>query len=414
MNISKSEFKIIFNKMMHTSYDENMRMIKKISNEGKTGDEQIDTIINGYSSEYINKIMNKIINRGLIGGQTSEQPNDQKPSSNSNLVVPGLSASATSVVPPSTVAIIDKVTGSIDKPLSVSKQSDSTTSSDVFMPASPTSPTSEKKDLVSSATSSAIPSNIVQSTTSDVFIASKPKESNTDSATSSVMPSSIIPSSTSDVFISSKQKQSNTDSVTSSVMPSSIIPSTTSDIFIPVNSVKESKTDSATSSAMPSNVNALVSNSPTSSENRTTTDIPNANSVSKSDISDVFGSPTKLDDKAKMSPKKAIELVIKKNELLKEKEAILKNKEEELKNREALVVQVEQDAKVKMEKINKEIEDLNKTKSELEASIAKLKDEKKSLDNSLSEIELSLSDVDKLQTTDSDNQTKSILKKIFG
>ena len=367
--------------MMHTSYDDNKKMIQKISDEGKTGNIQIDSIINEYSSKYISKIMNKIINKGLIGGQTSEQPNDEKqPTNKSNTTKPLvsiLSASETSITPPKTLTIFDQITGSIDKPVSVSKQSDSTTSSDVFIQAD-------------SATSSAVPSGINQSSTSDVFVQSLPaksKESIVDSATSSAVPSNYV-----------------------------INPSTTSDIFMQPSHAKsfgENQLDMATSSAMPVNVNTSIVNSPTSSENRTTTDIPLTTQVPKADMIDVFGSPKKS-DKQTLSPKRAIDLVIKKNELLKEKEEILKKKEEELKNRESLIAQVEQDVKLKIDKNNKEIDELNKIKSELEVTIDKLKDEKKSLDKSLSDIELSLSDVDKLQNTESDYQTNSILKKIFG
>jgi chromosome segregation ATPase len=174
------------------------------------------------------------------------------------------------------------------------------------------------------------------------------------------------------------------------------------------------KNTSETSSVMPGSVTKSMLNSPTSSENRTTTDLP---TVSKSDISDVFGnqsSSKQENSSTKMTPKKAVELVLEKNKILKEKEVLLENKEKELKNREELVIQVEKDAKAKIDKINGEINELNKIKSELESTIGKLKDEKKSLDNSLSEIELSLDSVNKLQNTESENNTNSILKKIFG
>ncbi len=407
MSISKSEFKIIFNKMMKTSFDDNKKIINKISNTGKSGDEQIDSIINNYSSEYINKIMNKITNRGLVGGNTSEanSTNQNKPASTG---LPLISVSESSVVPPKTVEIINKVTGSIDKPVST-QVSNSTTSSEVFIPSSGFS---DKKDLGASPTSSNVVSTVVPSSTSDIFMPFKSSETSNanTSATSTAVPNSVVPSTTSDIFIPAKPASNKNEnmSATSSAVPNSIVPSTTSDVFMPAKNTSE------TSSVMPGSVTKSMLNSPTSSENRTTTDLP---TVSKSDISDVFGnqsSSKQENSSTKMTPKKAVELVLEKNKILKEKEALLENKEKELKNREELVIQVEKDAKAKIDKINGEISELNKIKSELETTIGKLKDEKKSLDNSLSEIELSLDSVNKLQNTESENNTNSILKKIFG
>lgn len=407
MSISKSEFKIIFNKMMKTSFDDNKKIINKISNTGKSGDEQIDSIINNYSSEYISKIMNKITNRGLVGGNTSEAnpTNENKPVSTG---LPLISVSESSVVPPKTVEIINKVTGSIDKPVST-QVSNSTTSSEVFIPSSGSS---DKKDLGASPTSSNVISSVVPSSTSDIFMPVKSSETSNanTSATSTVVPNSVVPSTTSDIFIPAKSGSNKNEnmSVTSSAVPNSVVPSTTSDVFI------SAKNTSETSSVMPGSVTKSMLNSPTSSENRTTTDIP---TVSKADLSDVFGnqaSSKQENSSTKMTPKKAVELVLEKNKILKEKEALLENKEKELKNREELVIQVEKDAKAKIEKINGEISELNKIKSELESTIGKLKDEKKSLDSSLSEIELSLDSVNKLQNTESENNTNSILKKIFG
>ncbi len=407
MSISKSEFKIIFNKMMKTSFDDNKKIINKISNTGKSGDEQIDSIINNYSSEYISKIMNKITNRGLVGGNTSEanSTNQNKPASTG---LPLISVSESSVVPPKTVEIINKVTGSIDKPVST-QVSNSTTSSEVFIPSSGSS---DKKDLGASPTSSNVVSTVVPSSTSDIFMPVKSSETSNanTSATSTAVPNSVVPSTTSDIFIPAKPASNKNEnmSATSSAVPNSIVPSTTSDVFMPAKNTSE------TSSVIPGSVTKSMLNSPTSSENRTTTDLP---TVSKSDISDVFGnqsSSKQENSSTKMTPKKAVELVLEKNKILKEKESLLENKEKELKNREELVIQVEKDAKAKIDKINGEISELNKIKSELETTIGKLKDEKKSLDNSLSEIELSLDSVNKLQNTESENNTNSILKKIFG
>ena len=345
MNISKSEFKIIFNKMMSTSNDNNRKMISEISDKGKTGNNQIDAIINNYSSEYIAKIMTKIINRGLVGGQTSEDPKDDNTKPKQAVSI--LSASETSIIPPSTINIIDKVTGSIDKPSVISKSADSTTSSDVFMPAS-----SGSSGPIGSPTSTDR-KELAQGTTD----------------TSSAMLSTVIPSTTSDIFIPVKQTtqasqpaqaaQAVVDSATSSAMLSTVLPSTTSDIFIPAKQVTQANqvaqatqatVDSATSSAMPLNINTSVVNSPTSTENITTTD-------AASDAATA----------AAAASKKAIELVTEKNILLNEKEKILRNKEEELKKREEQIIQSEQNTKLNKDKIDKEIEELKKTKIELES-----------------------------------------------
>ena len=410
MNISKSEFKIIFNKMMSTSNDNNRKMISEISDKGKTGNNQIDAIINNYSSEYIAKIMTKIINRGLVGGQTSEDPKDDNTKPKQAVSI--LSASETSIIPPSTINIIDKVTGSIDKPSVISKSADSTTSSDVFMPAS------------SGSSGSSAPSGPIGSPTST----DRKELAQGTTDTSSAMLSTVIPSTTSDIFIPVKQTaqasqpaqaaQAVVDSATSSAMLSTVLPSTTSDIFIPAKQVTQANqvaqatqaaVDSATSSAMPLNINTSVVNSPTSTENITTTD-------AASDAATA----------AAAASKKAIELVTEKNILLNEKEKILRNKEEELKKREEQIIQSEQNTKLNKDKIDKEIEELKKTKIELESSINKLKEEIKISNDKVKEANDKVKETNnkvtvpmvsndqKIQSTESEKQNKSIFSKIFG
>ena len=198
MKITKPDFKIIFNKMINNSYEENNNLIKKLSNGSKSGINSIDQIVTNYSSEYITKIMNKIINKGLSGGQTSEEPINKI---NSLL---NMSESEKSIVPLKNVRIIDMIAGN----------------NEIFIP---TKTTFESNS--DSATSSAIPNQSFNpSSTSDVFMPAKPTfetNSDTDSATSSVIPNqSFNPSSTSDVFMSAKPTlKTVNDSATSSVIP---------------------------------------------------------------------------------------------------------------------------------------------------------------------------------------------------
>ena len=105
MKITKPDFKIIFNKILNKSNQENLNLLQNISNNSISGDSQIDQLIGNYSSEYISKIINKILNNNLIGGQTSEE----EPKQNSSLFNLGLSE--TSIKPPKFVNIVDMTGG---------------------------------------------------------------------------------------------------------------------------------------------------------------------------------------------------------------------------------------------------------------------------------------------------------------
>ena len=109
MKITKPDFKIIFNKMINKSNQDNLNLLQNISNNSLSGDYQIDQIIGNYSSEYISKVMNKILNNGLIGDQTSEE----EPRINNNKSLIALSETESSIVPPSNINIINMTAGTI-------------------------------------------------------------------------------------------------------------------------------------------------------------------------------------------------------------------------------------------------------------------------------------------------------------
>jgi len=102
MKISKSDFKIIFNKIISNSNDKNMQILQNLSNNYNSGDYQIDNLVNTYSSEYISKIMNKILKNSQIGGETSEE-------SKKNTSI--LDLTETSIQTPNFINIIDAIGG---------------------------------------------------------------------------------------------------------------------------------------------------------------------------------------------------------------------------------------------------------------------------------------------------------------
>jgi len=105
MKISKSDFKIIFNKIINNSKQENLNLLQNISNNSISGDNQIDQLIGNYSSEYISKTINKILNNNIVGGQTSEEETNK----NTSLINLGLSE--TSIEPPKSINIEDMTGG---------------------------------------------------------------------------------------------------------------------------------------------------------------------------------------------------------------------------------------------------------------------------------------------------------------
>jgi chaperonin cofactor prefoldin len=144
MIIGKNDFKIIFNKMINNSESQNNKLIKNISSNNYSGDNEIDQVIKTNSSHQVLKIMNKIMNKVIMAGGdngTSQVTSSENPV----MAVP----SATSSDMPA--MMVPSATSS-DMPAMMNP---SATSSD--MPAM----------MVSSTTSSEIP-------VSDIFVA-KPK-----------------------------------------------------------------------------------------------------------------------------------------------------------------------------------------------------------------------------------------------
>jgi hypothetical protein len=106
MKITKSDFKIIFNKIINSSHQENINLLQNLSNNLISGDSQIDNLVANYSSEYISKIMNKILNNPIVSGQTSEEEPVKIKSNKNEQLIP-LTESESSIVPPSHISILD-------------------------------------------------------------------------------------------------------------------------------------------------------------------------------------------------------------------------------------------------------------------------------------------------------------------
>lgn len=155
MKITKSDFKIIFNKIINNSNDKNMKILQNLSNNSNSGDSQINDLVNTYSSEYISKIMNKILKNNLIGGETSEESKK-----NSSLL--DLPLSETSIEPPKFINIIDMSAGAGDKDLPKTnnqrlKEDYYKGITSFFNIMSKESPSSKSSSQVDSATSSFLP-----------------------------------------------------------------------------------------------------------------------------------------------------------------------------------------------------------------------------------------------------------------
>lgn len=181
MKISKNDFKIIFNKMINASHEENSNLIKKISNGLKSGNDQIDQITSNYSSKYITKIMNKIIDKELISGQTSEETNNTNLANKLNSFL-SLSESDSSIVPPKYINIINMVAGT--------KENQSSDSDDIFLkPQSGQSgdllsPTSSNIDQIINTDSPTSSFNVLQNDTSATSSFAVPQNEHTISSTS--------------------------------------------------------------------------------------------------------------------------------------------------------------------------------------------------------------------------------------
>lgn len=82
MNINKSDFKIVFNKMMNSNNQNINEYINNLNINGKTGNEELDKIVKNYNPSYILKVMNKINNKVFLGGnnQTEQVKYNNTPS----------------------------------------------------------------------------------------------------------------------------------------------------------------------------------------------------------------------------------------------------------------------------------------------------------------------------------------------
>lgn len=71
MVITKTDFKVIYNKLKNTSSSMNEKYIRNLQLNNKTGDYSVDSVISKYDNSYINKIINKIYNKTQTGGSKS-------------------------------------------------------------------------------------------------------------------------------------------------------------------------------------------------------------------------------------------------------------------------------------------------------------------------------------------------------
>jgi len=253
MKITKSDFKIIFNKIINNSNDKNIQILQKLSNNSNSGDYQIDNLVNTYSSEYISKIMNKILKNSQIGGETSEE-------SKKNTSV--LDLTETSIEPPKFINIIDVIGGADDK---VSTQTNNS-----FYNKLSTFLTRDNTKSKSSATSSELPT--IQSSETGVSSRSTYKPwkfnpSNVNSATSPLesMQSRSLSST------SSERSQSQVNSETSpleSMQIRSLSPTSSEPIQSKWSLFRSRSSSPVNSETSPLESMQIRSLSPTSSEPR--------------------------------------------------------------------------------------------------------------------------------------------------
>ena len=262
MKITKSDFKIIFNKIINNSNDKNMKILQNLSNNSNLGDSQIDNLVNIYSSDYVSKVINKILKNNLIGGETSEEP----PRKNSSLL--DLPLSETSIEPPKFINIIDMTAGNGDKKdLSQTNQQNRILS--LFKRSSSPSPSTEN-----SATSPLM--SMQPASTSPT--SSEPRQSGFSSFNRQTKPTSSLmskqPASTSPT--SSEPRQPRRSSLRSNMQPASTSPTSSEPRQFGFSSLRSNMRPASTSptssepkqsafSSLRSNMRP-ASTSPTSSE----------------------------------------------------------------------------------------------------------------------------------------------------
>jgi hypothetical protein len=356
MNISKSDFKIIFHKMMNSDNQIVNKYIKNLTSNGKTGDEDIDKIIKNYNSEYILKVINKINKKVLVGG---DEPTSQEAPKTEVVTIPASKPDENKNKKLESINVVDNVSGKVS-----------------------TVPVEQTKNTNGSA-------SVTSSEVSSIF-AEQPKAVSDLSVTSSELPKMVtdLSATSSEMPLprDSKQPESifiKSESATSSDLPPSI----------------QSEQMSATSSVVP----GLI----------TSTSIEIPEPVTKTELADIFV-PEKKEEKTsiKLSIKELIEKLKVKSKLLNDKEAELKNKENELDNRQKIIVQLEEDSKRKLDEINTQLNELKTKKEQLNTEVNNLRVDSEKLEESLSDIQLSEADL-KITETES-KPVASLLNKIFG
>ena len=192
MSISKSDFKIIFNKMINYDNQTINKYINNLSLNGNTSDEQIDKIIENYNSSYILRIIKNINNKIHIGGAS---PNNMV----KDITIVDSNNSTIRKVP---VAPSKKPQNIPSRRLkdTFSRRFDDTSSDDYGI----LKPTAFMQD--DSVTSSEIPQNIpsrrLDDTSSDDY-------SGTTILTEIPVPVPVTKSELSEIFLPKKKKESN-------------------------------------------------------------------------------------------------------------------------------------------------------------------------------------------------------------
>ncbi len=360
MDINKSDFKTIFNKMVNWNAAENENFIKSISLYGKSGDRQIDNLIDNYSPFYISKVMKKINKKILIGGTTSEQPSEQPASTN----VENLSVTEAPIDVPSTINIVDNVSGNVQQaPV------------EPLVPAVNLNVPSLVPVKIPSLEEPAQPSAGI----SDLLMMPAPSQEGALSETSTEMPGALPVN---------PEKLSET---------STEMPTLTQQNPAHEEAKPESK------SILDYFFGANTTEKPESESTQTTTEIP-APSVA-------VAVPEQKNENVQLVVKDLIEKLREKSVVLKEKESLLRSKESELLEREKEVARLEAEAKARIEELNNSVANLNTQKSSLESEVSGLKSDQEKYLNNLSEINLNLKDIGVTNTED--NATQSFLGSLF-
>lgn len=223
MNISKSDFKIIFHKMINSDNQIVNKYIKNLSLNGKTGDEQIDEIIKNYNSSYILRVINKINNKVLSGG--NDQTSQEEPKKTEELKLIDTLSDTPVKEPMKVIKIVDSSNGTV-------------TQVPVENKAIARNVVNPREQQVDSVTSSEMPSVIPTEQLSATSSEAPVRESETfmklDSVTSSEMPP-VIPT---EQLSATSGVRDVTATTTSTEIPEPVTKSEISEIFIQDNKQK--------------------------------------------------------------------------------------------------------------------------------------------------------------------------------